>query len=91
MHRKTEKNKKKNKYQLSLVEPRDGMVLQTELDDYGGKTSGRLSELEDIVNSVDRQRSGLSRSERYHVSAIDMPKQNFLCPEFLAKFQREVP
>jgi len=28
---------------------------------------------------------------RQHILTIDIPKQNFLSPEFVTKFQREVP
>jgi len=53
-----------DKYQLSLTETRDEIVLQTELDDHCDNYSGRASELGGIVSLADRRRSSLSRSER---------------------------
>jgi len=53
-----------DKYQLSLTEPRDEIVLQTELDDHCDNYGGRASELGGIVNLADRRRSSLLRSER---------------------------
>ena len=86
---------KSHEYQLSLIDPRDKIVLQTELNDLCSKLySGRASELGGTVNLVDRRRSSLSRSERRHLSrakltarsTIDMPWRNFLSPEIRKKF-----
>ena len=48
-----------DKYQLSLIDPRDGIVLQTELDDYCDKLV-----VERRSRGVYRRRSSLSSSER---------------------------
>ena len=53
--------------------------------------SGRASELGGIINSVNQRWSSLSRSERTPLpSLVDSPWRNFLSPEFMKKFQREV-
>jgi len=54
---------KSHEYQLSLIDPRDKIVLQTELSDLCSKLySGRASELGGTVNLVDRRRFSISRS-----------------------------
>ena len=70
-----------NKYQLSLTDPREGIVLYAELDDYFDKLySGRLSELGGVVNLDDRQRSSLSRSERPSLSSkVDNTLRRSIC------------
>jgi len=52
-----------NKYQLSLIDPRDGIVLWTELDDYYDKLAVDY-ELGGVINLVDQRWPSLSRSER---------------------------
>jgi len=79
-----------NKYQLSLIDPRDGMVFKTELDEHCDNYSGRASQLGGIINSVDRRRRySLSRSERRHLSQAKLIAhstwRNFLSPEFGSK------
>ena len=53
-----------DKYQLSLIDPCDKIVLWTQsLTIYAINYSGRASELGGIIDLVDRRRSSLSRSE----------------------------
>jgi len=53
-----------DKYQLSLIDPRDKIVLQTELDDLCDKLEWSSAELGGTINLADRQRSSLSHLER---------------------------
>ena len=55
---------RRNKYQLSLTDPRDGSCCRQSLTITAINYSGRASELGGTVNLVDRRRPSLSRSDR---------------------------
>jgi len=58
-----------NKHQLWRIGPRDKIVLQTELDDLCDKLQWSSVGAGGIINSVDRRRPSLSRSERPPISS----------------------
>jgi len=89
------------KYQLSLIDSCDKIVLYTALDDLCDKLySGQTSELGGIIDLVDRRRPPV-----YHALSVHLSRAKLITrfddryavakfsirPEFRTKFQREVP
>ena len=89
----------RNKYQLLLIDPRDGILLQTELDDHCDKLqrssvgARRCCQLSwpTSVQFITLWASTFLELSRYHVSTIDMRKHNCLSPQFGRNFQSEIP
>jgi len=79
---------------LSLTDPRDKIVLWTELEDLCDKPSSvgarRYYQLDGPVYHV-LSVLHISEAKLIALSTNDMPWRNFRSPEFRKKFQREVP